>query len=843
MKHKQEIEKSMNVGSSKVLFKTSSLLKSKLLISFSFVFFLMHMNGALAAKKTSPLAVVQSIHNANAYQEQHLGTFKDDYKEFKRNLSAANVRYDELFDSTFSNADIKLSQYKVIVVPMLVDLPSAIVSRLKEYYKGGGKIVITDGGGTPQSGASSLISLAGVQVESQMNFKNPTKLAWTDTPLPIEADFAVGSTVAKLNLDSGVRTLAKWKTEAKENAGAAIVRRSNSAFISWTPGLQGELTSNSRFLSMTLDELSPGITQEAVVQISFAEYKSIKAELAYLTKRTEESIKTAAQAEFAVSTTEIRDNFRKAKEKVELFHTAYKARQFQVADEHLNKARYLFALAFAQSMPVRAVEARSIWLDRGTIVATKNPQGMRGLFEKLKKAGINVVYFETNNAGFTMYPSEFTDQNPETVGWNPLKIACEEAKKHRMEIHPWIWVFSVGNSRHNPIINKAADYPGPVLMRNDFNWAMASKTGTLRPPRQTEYWLDPSNPQCRQYVKNLIKEVITKFDVDGVQLDYIRYPFNNKGSEVGFNWYSRVKFEQQTGMSLDVLDNQTRQLFIAWKVQQVNQLVKEVSDMVRQMQPKLRISAAVYAFPRRMRNNAIQQEWETWVANGWVDTLNPMTYANNAKKLSIMADYVRESTADKALVYPGLAIMRVDTAGMIEQLDTARATGTLGTTIFAMAHLDEKRRKLLEVGPYRRKTLLTPQSQPIKASRFLVDDFAAMVNRYIHDPDTHILSDTASTNDVISQIESLQETMHELNQSAASEKIDRIREDVSHLHNTVKEWLRLEAFIQRGFRAQYIVSYLSQVEAILSYASHRAKINSMNPNSNQTANSQKTQIR
>jgi hypothetical protein len=50
-----------------------------------------------------------------------------------------------------------------------------------------------------------------------------------------------------------------------------------------------------------------------------------------------------------------------------------------------------------------------------------------------------------------------------------------------------------------------------------------------------------------------------------------------------------------------------------------------------------------------------------------------------------------------------------------------------------------------------------------------------------------------------------------------------VLKDVTTLHNTIKNWLRLEAFIQRGYRAQYIVSYLGQVEAILSYASHKAK--------------------
>ena len=52
--------------------------------------------------------------------------------------------------------------------------------------------------------------------------------------------------------------------------------------------------------------------------------------------------------------------------------------------------------------------------------------------------------------------------------------------------------------------------------------------------------------------------------------------------------------------------------------------------MVRQMKPGLRISAAVYAMPKRLRLNSIQQEWEVWVTNGWVDTLNPMTYVTNA---------------------------------------------------------------------------------------------------------------------------------------------------------------------------------------------------------------------
>jgi hypothetical protein len=282
-------------------------------------------------------------------------------------------------------------------------------------------------------------------------------------------------------------------------------------------------------------------------------------------------------------------------------------------------------------------------------------------------------------------------------------------------------------------------------------------------------------------------------------------------------------------MSLDRLDDDTRQLWIAWKVAQVSSFVKDISETLRSASPGLRISAAVYAMPKRMRTNAIQQEWETWVANGWVDTINPMTYVDSPKQLAEAASYVRESTADKALSYPGLSIRQLDTAGLIEQIDSARVVGTLGTTMFAVAHLDDKKVGVLKVGPFRRPTIVTPQGEPIKAARLLVDDFAAMVNRYLQDPRKRIMSDTASTNDVVNQIDSVQKRVHALNFKATSEDIDSTLKDVTALHNTCKEWLRLEAFIQRGFRAQYIANYLSQVEAILCYASQHAKLQTSQP--------------
>ncbi len=421
-----------------------------------------------------------------------------------------------------------------------------------------------------------------------------------------------------------------------------------------------------------------------------------------------------------------------------------------------------------------------------------------------------------------MYPSKIGIQNPNLNGFDALKAAVSEAGKHNIELHAWFWVFNVGNTLHNRLVNMPLDFPGPVLTSHNLIWGLASSNGSLLPPRQHEFWIDPSYDETRDYIKSLITEVVKNYPVDGIQLDYIRYPFNGHGSEMGYNYYSRQKFENDTGLNLDSLNDEGFKVWQAWKINNISTFVKNTTTELRQIKPNLRISAAVYAMPKRMRLNAIQQEWETWVKNGWIDTLNPMTYVTKASELTNMASYVREETSDEALVYPGLSIRQLDTASLIEQLDSARVVGTLGTTLFAVAQLDNDKMSLLKLGPYRKPATLTPQSQPIIASKLLFKDFSNMVYKYLQDPQKHIMSDQASTNDVLYRIKLIQGKFDNLDANANSSQIEDVTYDIKILSEKVNNWLRLEAFIKRGFRAQYIANYLTQVTSILSYAEQKS---------------------
>ncbi|MBX9573246.1 MAG: family 10 glycosylhydrolase [Candidatus Obscuribacterales bacterium] len=774
----------------------------------------------------APIAVLKSAKNSDAYQAQNIGSYDEDWQSFRRTLDAANLRYDIIPDADLTTS--KLTQYKVVILPLLIDLPGDGVDAIQQFIKQGGKIVATDGGGATSNHANIIDALCGVTIINHNAIQDTEQLTWSRGSQSYAQDFAIGTLIAEVSPSSDATPLAKWTDSNGKPIGVAVSKMDGNIFIGWAPGLQGETSTNASILSMVLDEAVPGLSKSATIQISSSDYQKIQDDLTALQKRAEDAIATAKQADLAVPLNVIQKHYEQAMIHTRAFKDFYSQRKFFEADGELNAARNELSLAYAQAMPVRLVEARSIWLDRGTIVSCQNAVGMSALFDKLKKAGINVVYFETNNAGFTMFPSKVSTQNPQTTNWNPLLSAIQEAHKRGMELHAWFWTFNVGNTFHNPIITQEPDYPGPVLSTHDFAWGLASHTGAFVPPKQHEFWLDPSSPEARTFIKSLILEVVKNYDVDGIQLDYIRYPFNGKGGEMGFDFAGRLNFERETRLSLDRLDDRTRKAWIAWKSKQVSSLVQDVSSMVRAAKPNLRISAAVYAMPRDQRMNLIQQDWELWVANGWVDTLNPMTYVVKGGELQKMAGSVQKSSDNKAMVLPGLFIKDLDTAGFVEQLDISRALGSLGNTMFAAAQLDDKKSSVLQLGPYRKSPLMTPQADPIRAATLIFDGFSRSITRYVQDPERPIVSDRSSTNEILTQTELIQRQLHSFPANATPEQIGAVATQINALDISVKEWLAIENFARRSPRANYISTYIDQANAILTYAAHKSKMRATN---------------
>ena len=346
-----------------------------------------------------------------------------------------------------------------------------------------------------------------------------------------------------------------------------------------------------------------------------------------------------------------------------------------------------------------SAEIRSIWLDRETIVNAKSKEGLAKVFERFKAAGINTVFVETVNAGYPIYPSTVAPaQNPLIKGWDPLAAAVDLGKAYNMEIHAWVWIFAAGNQAHNPLVGKPASYPGPILSAHP-DWAGYDNKGNLIIPGQTKPFLDPANPEVRNYLKSLLAEIVTRYDVDGIQLDYIRYPFQDpKNNQLfGYGTAARAQFKDLTGvdptqLSPNSQDQRIRYLWNQWtafRTQQVTTFVAETAQQLRRQDPTLKISAAVFADDTYKRQQTLQQDWEDWADQGLVDWIVLMSYASSTERFAeLIRPWLVESSYRHTQVIPGIRLLNLPPAVAAGQLQMLRDMSTNGYALFAADNLN-----------------------------------------------------------------------------------------------------------------------------------------------------------
>ncbi|MEH2069389.1 MAG: family 10 glycosylhydrolase [Nostoc sp.] len=345
-------------------------------------------------------------------------------------------------------------------------------------------------------------------------------------------------------------------------------------------------------------------------------------------------------------------------------------------------------------------EIRAIWLDRGTIVRAGSKAGLAQVFDRLAATGINTVFFETVNAGYTIYPSQVAkEQNPLIRGWDPLADAVKLAHERNMELHAWVWTFAAGNQRHNEIINVNLNYPGPVLAAHP-DWANYDNLGNMIPIGQTKPFLDPANPEVRQYLLKLYTEIVTRYDVDGLQLDYIRYPFQDPlaGRTYGYGKAARVQFQQLTGVDPVNISPSQPELWQKWttfRTEQVDSFVAQVSQQLRQKRANLILSVAVFPLPQMERIQKIQQNWETWARRGDVDLIVPMTYALDTSRFQRLAQpWIASRQLGATLLVPGIRLLSLPTIGAFDQLQLVRDLPVSGYALFAAENFNNELEKL-----------------------------------------------------------------------------------------------------------------------------------------------------
>ena len=606
--------------------------------------------------------------------------------------------------------------YKVLVLPSLHVIDEDALAILKSFVADGGKLIVCvdDKEENLPVSAVNFLNLVGISVSSSTGKTiklQPGNSLWeSDSTINLTSNLA-------LKPQQNVETLAYFVDEKGKEIAPAAIKSANAivfagpVFNNWTDNepltdwlleafyQQGDDKLLVGFAPLGLDEWRP------MVQTTKASVRRAKTTLRNLGKQ------------FYVPDESVLEKYTIAEKASDLMDLAFKTGNALRIAPYYRIADSLAKEVMAMSQVVRKYEARAVWMDEITINRAGSPSALRETIRTFAEAGFNMILPEVVSHGATIFPTKVGIQNEKYTSWSedPLKVIVEEAHKYGMEVHAWTWVFCAGYSHKF----------GPILEKHP-EWAEQDEDGRVFSNWQYgTAWLNASMPEPRQYLKDLFMEIVTKYALDGLHLDYIRYNEDEIG-HFGLSEFSRNAFKEKYGFDPKsvAVGSKEWKLFDQWREDNVTSFVKEMTEAVKKENPNLLISAAVVPDPNHSRTHVLQN-WKNWADNKILDFILTMAYTSDNAQLKDRTIAGLTVTENKIWVYPGLGVYVNTSDNNMSQVQLTRNLGTTGVAMFSTIHLLKEQEKLddLRVGPFREPAII-PQREPFKAMKGLITDAA-----------------------------------------------------------------------------------------------------------------------
>lgn len=487
------------------------------------------------------------------------------------------------------------------------------------------------------------------------------------------------------------------------------------------------------------------------------------------------------------------------------------------------KAQQLLWNHYPTDRTLAQPEIRAMWLDRGSIVRAGSERGLAKIFDALAAAGINTVFFETVNAGYPIYPSKVAlQQNPLVRGWDPLAAAVKLAHKRDMELHAWVWTFAAGNQRHNALVNLPANYPGPVIAARP-DWASYDNRGSLFPPGQGKPFLDPANPEARRYLLSLYDEIVNRYQVDGLHLDYIRYPFQDPSADrsYGYGKAARQQFQELTGVDPAAIHPRDRLPWQKWtefRTHQIDSFVAQVSQQLKRKRPNLILSVAVFPLSEHDRIHKLQQHWEVWASRGDVDLVVPMTYAVDTYGFQRLAQpWISSTKLGSTLILPGIRLLNLPISVAIDQIQLTRDLPVSGYSLFAVENLSNDLQKIFHSTQGTGRSTPTdpvPYRQPFQTAAARYAALQREWNFLLAKQQLSLRSTARSS--FSNQAQALESAFNQLSAEPSPSRLAAARASLTAFQSQFNDLMRLHA-LENPYQVKVWQNRLATLERLLSY--------------------------
>ena len=365
---------------------------------------------------------------------------------------------------------------------------------------------------------------------------------------------------------------------------------------------------------------------------------------------------------------------------------------------------------FRSSTPPQPM-VRALWVTRFDY---HSPEDVRAIIRNVARAGFTDVFFQIRGNGTAFYRSELEPWAWELSGdkvsmlgtdpgWDPLQLAIHEAKPTGLRVHAYMNVLPGWKGLESP----------PAAARQLWtahpDWFMVDSLGQKMKPTAGWYaFLNPVLPEVRMHLRGIVKE-LCRYDVDGIHLDYIRYP--NDYQLVAGEQYPNASEEEllrHSDFSYDPASlaalhdaygpDVTKKQITRFRCDSVTRVVRDISYVMQVEKPgRCVLSAAVMGNPVEGKRHAYQDSgaWARQVVVDWVVQMNYGTrsFERYMKALKKAVGRRRFRSSVVVGIYG-----KNDIDDLLRQVEMVRDSGCRGLAVFSYSFLFDEQHQITEKG-------------------------------------------------------------------------------------------------------------------------------------------------
>jgi uncharacterized lipoprotein YddW (UPF0748 family) len=378
---------------------------------------------------------------------------------------------------------------------------------------------------------------------------------------------------------------------------------------------------------------------------------------------------------------------------------------------------FLLFLIIVTALPAqRLKEFRAVKITNVDSNVLFTDQNIADAMEYLASIGVNVILPVVWNGAYTQYQSAVMDSifgvsiHPQFAGRDPFQRLVIEAHRVGIEVYPWFeygfaaWYSGSGAPTGGHIIQK---FP---------HWASRTSDGQICKKNGFD-WMSPINPDVQRFINMLVQEVITKYDVDGVEFSD-RIPA--LPVEGGYDSVTVALYKSEHNGSAPPV-NYSDPAWMRWRADKMNEWYADVRAIIKNRSPKLFVSSSPSIYPWSYQEYL--QDVQTWINNGIADHFIPQLYRYSFSEYSFeLQKAITQAGARKNTLFPGI-LMNLGTGAneyvisadyLLKAMNENRKNGVNGEAFFYYEGLRKNNNRLgdtLKATVYKERALVPDRGE------------------------------------------------------------------------------------------------------------------------------------